>query len=230
MRIDEVVKQISEDEINNIITSIRRDCQPFIQQSDRERPLYRGIQVDAEIRNQPFSKFSVHIKRNPLTMGKGLYNIINKGFKFGGFKARRDNSIFCTANQDTAQNYGTPFIVFPIGNFSFTWSPIIKDMYTTSRWSEIFQDVYDASNTNNGWFALRKMQPDWPLYKDMIKHADYNKLGNNLRYFYKDTDLREASDRSTEIMISCKEYYAIYIYYRGLLHDNLQQILDGVYA
>jgi hypothetical protein len=65
-----------------------------------------------------------------------LYNTIIA--KLGGV-ANRSNSIFVTGKREEASGYGKAYIVFPIGNFNYTWSPAWADWYFAAN---TIVDVY----------------------------------------------------------------------------------------
>ena len=45
-----------------------------------------------------------------------------------GFKALRSNSIFCSSTIRTAREYGSPYAIFPVNGFEYTWSSKIFDL------------------------------------------------------------------------------------------------------
>lgn len=67
--------------------------------------------------------------RRPSDTPKHLHILANEIFKETGLTANRSNSIFVTGSEYEASNYGGKlWIVIPIGDFSYTWSPKIKDL------------------------------------------------------------------------------------------------------
>jgi len=46
-----------------------------------------------------------------------------------GFTALRSNSIFCTSDFKFVHDYGSPFMIFPINGFTYTWNTTAKDLF-----------------------------------------------------------------------------------------------------
>lgn len=125
-------------DIKDILSFIEKNCQSYLKQNPdwKTKPLYRGTEVlrddKARIINSPTD-------RRPVDTSKELHNMFVKAFKDAGFIANRNNSIFCSGNIHV-EYYGKLCIVFPIGDFDFTWSPHISDLYgIATHW--------DKSNT-----------------------------------------------------------------------------------
>lgn len=58
-----------------------------------------------------------------------------------GFKALRNNSIFCTSKVTRAMQYGIVYTIFPTNGFNYTWSSSIYDMYAETGKDEFTDDV-----------------------------------------------------------------------------------------
>lgn len=128
MRLFEIEENINYDEIKQ---TIMRDCKPYLEQIDNNPmryPLYRGLKKDFV-----FQKYPVRQDRRPMTMDATDHAYMVKAFKDAGFKANRNNSIFCTNSPTMASDYGKLYQVFPIGDFDYTWSEEIWDLF---QWLE----------------------------------------------------------------------------------------------
>lgn len=137
----------------------------------------------------PFVKKQVHKNREPLDMPIQLHDMINDTFnEIFGVKLRSE-CLFGTSNLNIAKQYGKIYLIFPIGKFDFYWSERIFDLF-------ISVDV---------------------LFKDYNRYVDKegnfkNALIKMLKKNYKKNgDLVRAMSVKNEIMIDCKEYYAIKI-------------------
>jgi len=120
-------------------------------------------------------------RTNPKNTPLNIHNDLIKAFSEAGFKANRDD-FFVTGDMTEAGAYGTLGAVFPLGEFSFTWSPMVEDFFTllsndyksAEKWldisdkdkSEIFSDIYQKYAAT--W------QDELNDYKDEIKSADEN--------------------------------------------------------
>jgi hypothetical protein len=106
------------------LTFIDNHCQQFLKDAKKAGDyLYRGL------RNSPDSIFIGKPRLERISKDTKTENHIrlNKMLKACGFKARRDNSIFCTPSSYVAKEFGDVFFIFPIDGFSYTWSTIHKD-------------------------------------------------------------------------------------------------------
>lgn len=167
---------------------IRRDCQYFLSRVDHPFSLYRGMHGQ----NSKFLKKQVRLDdRRPQEMNQNLHTVINNYFteEFGEpFR----NAIFVTGDADGANYFGSNYFIFPIGKFTFLWSARIDDL------NFHMHDLLDQ------------------LYKDHAitirptKEQQAEGLIKQLRQVeYQDDDFQEAIKSGSEIMIRCKEYYAM---------------------
>jgi hypothetical protein len=75
-------------------------------------------------------KKKVRKDRKPKDMDIKTHKELNKLFhKKFGWKVRSEG-LFCTGNINEAGGYGYEFLVFPIGEFKYVWSPEIRDLYS----------------------------------------------------------------------------------------------------
>jgi hypothetical protein len=106
------------------LTFIDNHCQQFLNDAKKAKNyIFRGL------RNSPDSIFigKSRLKRMAKDTTPENHIRLNKMLKACGFKARRDNSIFCTPSTSAAKEFGDIFFIFPIDGFSYTWSTIHKD-------------------------------------------------------------------------------------------------------
>lgn len=90
--------------------------------------LYRGISEDAS--SQLGQVFIGHSPKNrkPLDSTLASQVELDQMLQKAGFIALRNNSIFCTSLDDSAIEYGTPYIIFPVNGFKYTWSTKLADL------------------------------------------------------------------------------------------------------
>ena len=197
---------INEDDTNLTFKElVERDCQPFLKESKQTGLIYRGIneasmRIDAaksvlptaealQSRAIMYWEKSVRSDRQPKDTNRQQHQIIDDWFKTKfGFGAR-SQAMFCLGEtgKKLLRHYGTPMIVFPIGEFKYVWSPSVKDLY-----NEVGQETH--------------------LLQDEDKLVDYL---NDCRYI--DSHLHKAVNMSHEIMIKCDRYYAFDIHAEHLI-------------
>jgi len=163
---------------------IKRDCQPYLRSVDDPLMLFRGMDYKDDA---GFVRKKARLDdRMPSAMGMTAHNVINDYFteRFGEpFR----NSVFCVSNPNLASSFGEVYNVFPIGEFTSLWSPKVED--------------------------LNYKMPLW--IRDLMKGTDeyMDKVGDLWEtldsYRYRTDDLNSAAAFGHEIMIRCKEYYAI---------------------
>jgi len=161
---------------------IKRDCQPFLD-AIKHKPLIKFPLYRGinKAMGEYFIKSNVRLdNRKPMDISPEMHNKINEYFiKEYGDPFR--NAIFCTGNQHNAQQYGDPYYIFPIGDFKFIWSFKIHDLYPQLKREINNQEVFSD--------------------KELINFLDFAN--------YQPDRLTAAADSGHEIMIRCKEYYAI---------------------
>lgn len=137
---------------------IESQCGPFLTESGRQGLLFRGI-YDKDIENSGaaltdageelrFTTLSVRQDREPYTMNKKMHDAINFWFKDRfGFKAR-SAAMFCIGEAGKLLTFGYgdgSHTVFPKGDFTYVWSPQVKDLwYITSDWARNKNVVVDG--------------------------------------------------------------------------------------
>lgn len=165
-------------ESKEMVELIRRDCKPWLEQSAGNL-VYRGMKNKAR-----FIKKKVRKDRRPLASPKLLHNYVEDKMKKMRLNARRTNSVFVSGSLAVAHGYGGtyggPYVIFPIGNFDFTWSPVMDDLF--NYLPRFWQD---------------KPSPDQYEILD-------SRIGK-----YIDHDLIGAIKSWNEIMVKCDSYYAV---------------------
>lgn len=109
-----------------LLQFVEEHCQPYI----RENPdfetnrLYRGMKTP----NTIASINTIRKDRLPKDTARKVQEELDAEFIAQGFKAIRSNSMFCLGESYNAEEYGEVHVVYPIGNFEYTWSPEIRDL------------------------------------------------------------------------------------------------------
>lgn len=195
MRIVEVVKK--KNEYQQAADLIVRNCQPYltaIKNQLESNILYRGINV------QPGAKVIIQSKcpvnRKPtLTPIEQHHAADDWFFEKTGIRYR-SNAVFCTGNRGDAGSYGNMFIIFPIGNFSFCYSPKIDDL--TPELDEAV-DNYLIAHGKMPWHDTPTPKQISAIVRKVLRSGNY-KQNNNLI---------KAIHSGNEVMVHCDTYYAV---------------------
>jgi len=65
--------------------------------------------------------------RRPVDVPIDIQRAFDKKLSAAGFTALRSNSIFCSSSIAVAENYGVPYVIFPINGFTYAWSSLTED-------------------------------------------------------------------------------------------------------
>ena len=114
------------------------------------------------------------IDRTPAASSDDTHKMLNNRFtELYGEPFR--NAMFATGSERKTWTYGLPFQIFPIGEFTFLWSPTVGDL-----WAQL----------------------------EIVKYQSLD-LVDKLIESYQTVDLKSASLSNKEVMIRCKNYYAM---------------------
>lgn len=68
--------------------------------------------------------------RTPRDTASAYHRLMNRLIKYADKTANRQNSIICNPDTGADAEYGNyHYVLIPIGNFNYTWSPQMKDWY-----------------------------------------------------------------------------------------------------
>lgn len=127
-----------------VIEKIQKDCQPFLNQTHLGLPLYRGVYSKPDVfYGKPREK------RKPKDIDPAKHLFFNKMIQKKGLTANRSNSFFCTPSMSQAENYGTVYRVFPIGEVEYTWHEYASDWFETFDHAKI-EDLDDFIDDLHG--------------------------------------------------------------------------------
>lgn len=116
----------------NLINNIYNKCQPFLKEwinSFKNKKL--KIWYSGRIGKGNVFTGKIRTDRKPMNTSNKYHIPLNKYFKDTYGIEYRSNSIFVTGDYNDANDYGqgSPFLIFPIGNYNYLWSPNIDDLY-----------------------------------------------------------------------------------------------------
>lgn len=181
---------------DKLIDYIKKYCgQSLSIMKETNCKLYRGFRTRAK--GQLYTDNTKHIfhpdvflgnprtDREPLAHGgEKFQKIVDQVYDYLNIKSKRSNSIFCTSNLHETRNYGDEYVIFPIGNFNYSWS-------------QMYPDLYDARHTINSRF------------EDRILTLNELKTVQNI-LLLTDENIQKALEENFEILIS-SPYVAISI-------------------
>ena len=148
-----------------------------------------------------FWKKTTRQDRYPKDMAQELHEYIDNFFQKKFRHKARSSSAFCQGDTDVADDYGQPWMVFPIGAYEVIWSPVVKDLFTefeNQSIGNIEPDVYfeertrddyeeefgEESHENGEWiwneFEVRgkwkehKGDVAWKMGKDYVKRYGWD--------------------------------------------------------
>ena len=113
------------EQVNKVVDFIRANCTKWLAETNNGRyTFFRGIRANMASYHA-FTK-TVRTDRQPrdsIPLGHDTYNAMIEAV--GGI-ADRSNSVFATSKYSEARNYGTlggqASVIFPIGDYHYTWS------------------------------------------------------------------------------------------------------------
>jgi hypothetical protein len=152
-----------------VASIIKKECRPYLEQKASDgQELYRGI--------GNLSAYNLAIIKNIREdrVPRDSNNIQNMFFidliAHKGCKANRNNSTFVTTSRGKAVHFGEPHIIFPIGEFSFTWG--YQDMTEEINTVQVILNNYYARRIYHD--AVEKMTAGQEKIERMLdaKHPD----------------------------------------------------------
>jgi hypothetical protein len=121
------LKQYINEESDDFIEIIKRDCKPFIDEfTSNNIILFRGTKKKIDV----IERMQRRNDRRPKDLPIELHDILDKIFKKKfGWKAR-SQCVFASSNHIGIKvNYGTPYFFFPIGKYRYTFCKGVDDIF-----------------------------------------------------------------------------------------------------
>lgn len=205
---------------------VTENCQPWLQSIKPNQVVYRGILVQSnqESEDLVFTR-AVRSNRLPRNSSDALHEFYNKIIDMAGGVANRSNSASVAGSKSFAQGFGSLFVVMPVGEFHYTWSPYAEDWYNTfyldlsldllfsqeefkqevdleKKWQQ-HKEKYPESTDKEGCF--RGVYRNW--YFNKIENYDTDNLDQTYLHgmIKADTGLPKAIESGNEIMISASK-------------------------
>lgn len=175
---------------------LKKDCSKYINEVKQDRVLWRGTK-DLSPFTSDITKLRPLMDRHPKDTGRAWTEAADAYFmKNFGWKPRTQG-MFAIKRFSYAQDYGTPFLFFPIGNYKYVWSPNSDDFYTVSTGSRGHADPDD--------------EEDFTAFMDELVWKD-----KNLKFAMSDV----------EITFGVNSYYMVHMVYWQHIYDMLGMSYD----
>jgi len=183
--------------------SILKDCQPFLNEVNNnpfKHKLFRGVSRDADTSWADVKQY-IHKpirleNRTPRDASQEFHDGLNK-WMTTNFGAPFRNAMFCSGSKFQTHDYGDEYMIFPVGDFKFLWSPSIKDV-----WSEFAGPFRNHLRKN-----LEAQDPHTP-FNNVNEIAD-DWFDNYFNGDYSNRNLKLAINSRKEVMIRAKSFYGI---------------------
>lgn len=203
---------------NELKDMLQHDCEFFLKESRKQGFLVRGMRRmgrakwmalphprDPEFTSVPYWENYTRQDRSPADTSQSTHKLLDEWFDSNfGIKAR-SQALFCMGSSDrgvkATDQYGDPYIIMPVGNFKYVWSPNVADLY-----GEVAGIAWDYD-------------PDDPDNQEVDPYVQLDKFMSSRGY--RTTGLSEAVRGRTEIMVGCRKYYAFELEWRPLLESLL---------
>lgn len=210
---------------------IHANCKPYLRALSgvplsNTFNLWRGSKLGEY---EPGDVVKTRKNRNPLDSSAEFHNFVDNIF-LKKFKHNfRSNAVFCTGNKPDAEHYGSAYMVVPMGNFRFLWSPKIADLY--SSLGDTYDDFEDTVRDMKHMYVKNKFLPPDKMKSvmaDIMKSAEEKFLKDTQ---YTDKDLVAAIKKKNEVMIACDKYLMIprYVFDENWGDDGLTFLTTKFY-
>lgn len=226
-----------------MIDRIRTECKPFLEEIDFivkpgienasmirtsyvPRALWRGSSHDAAL-----VKLSGKRTRQPSDTAPEMHELLVRHLtnQFGW--PYRAMGVFCSTAAEQAAGYGDDlFIVFPIGEYEYIYSPTIPDAYQELDnhlidYPKMWKEILSSMGKKESEYERDGMQePNWSKWYELV----YDYLEKTTPYT--NANLKQAlnnfSEKGIEVVLKCDNYYALNVGAR--YKDTAIQVLMGI--
>jgi len=198
--------------VTSMANFIKKNCQPVLRElNSQETPplLYRGIKS-----NDPIFIGTVRKNRRPKDTGIEYHNLFNNSFfKLFGWKPRSEG-LFVSGEVWSTKSYGDTYIIFPMGDFKFIYSPNVIDLYVELQNITNYDDfIYKLKIKNKAVLSKEWREGEFGYNSKQKRYGMIKKYPEIMNAFikgeYTDKNFIEGILSRTEIMINCDKYVAI---------------------
>ena len=222
MRIDEINTIAENDLVWDLIWKMVEECQIALKTMKVANKFLYRVMAMPTTHSPVAAKLSSPINRKPRDIAGPIQEIIDSVFKEHGFTALRHNSIFTVPNLKEAAAYANLdneiYIIIPTDKASYTWSPVIGDLFS------MFNDSYSKYNFQSWLNETHKefLTSDHAEWSELIKeYATY------LVQYYEKGKLFSALKANSEILVN-GDYYAFSLGRHDVYKKRLHRLLDEI--
>lgn len=193
---------------------IANDCKPAIDRASGPQAysLYRGIET-----RKDFLHKQVRTERQPRDTDQKIHRAMDEWF-YENFGTRyRSNSIACTGDRVSTADYGNSYLVFPIGQFDFIWSPQLHDVGAEVE-GKVVKLIGPFATKHQAWENV-----DFQSVKQAVQQVMEDVI-------FWESKLPQAIADGNEIMVHTKEYYAVAADLQYGFRQKLMQAYKELYG
>lgn len=217
----------------NLRDVLNKKAGKFIKQAGGEL-MFRGINgvskkddrfigfVEADNgEKMPAYVFDVRKDRKPAATTKPFHTILDDWFEENqGLKARSE-TMFCYGEDAIGSTtaYGDTFAVFPVGDFTYTWSPNVVDLWSDMH--HLVRDAFEDEHERDMMYrAIRGERTD------KATRALLDEFMTMLKYQH--NNLNAALKSDAEIMVDADQYIAIALKRGGAVAHSVSAIKSSL--
>lgn len=209
------VKNLDYLDFDKVIDFIQKRCKPFLQEirGCRSRTLIRGKR---DLNVDKFAKVKRRENRLPMNMSPDYMRFLDDVFQDVFGWRPRSTGVFSEFSKAIKSGYGTPYLLFPIGNFRYLYSNDIADFYLDDAMkSPVMYHPRKNEITFNDKI-VRAMYSDLELEELSKKEV----MKRWVKKAFKNKNICRAKN-DHEIMFDCDYYYLVHSDY----YQEIQQRL-----
>lgn len=207
------------------LSEVRKKCKYAINVTKKSRYVFWHLDRTISASFSPVFKAKTRPQRRPLDTMDWAHKMMDDWFfKEFGWKARSENVVFIEGYPKKSA-INKPWIIrgqtiiFPVGNpFKYIWSPKIQDMTSDldinkSDYDDQVQSEFEGEDFEFPWEddnkGIKKSKDEIEMRVKQEKVRVIEETMSDGKYT--DKDILGAIRSGNEIMIQCKEYYAMLV-------------------
>jgi len=228
-------------QLQTLADKIKKDCAPYIEANRSEllarKYLFRGV-VGARVGELAITG-TVRQDRKPRDTAKFWHYALDDYFEYDFGWRYRSASMFASPSQGLVADFGPRYIVFPIGNYTMCYSPIVEDITTMLGSDDLLfnrgyvSELLHTLPEEELWTNAKRFEIEldrtkarqelislFALFADRtIRHAEFNKpLAEKFsyfltRYFFPKLKYQETLSLKeipqVEVMTKCDSFHGI---------------------
>ena len=224
---------VSMSQLQVMADILRRDCAPFLATNkgwlSQGNNMYRGVK-EADRKEDFFIKGTVRTDRGPRDTSRHWHDFFNEFFvrEFG--HPYRSASMFVFTKEYDTNDFGAPYAVFPIGDYTICYSHLISDLTTGFTDPGMSSTPFNAVLRNMSFADIKSANErygfDWQTHgeiADMYLRVMRRQYSNEteefmsflMEYILPRLGYEETFDASdigrSEAMVKCSGYYGVMV-------------------